>query len=167
MESGRSWQFREMAVSRKSGSRIKDVLNGTIGGLMKGRFGVKGKGFTMMELMIVLVIVAILVAIAYPSYIQYVRKSKRGEAQQLLMNWSINQEIWRSNNTQYATLAQLAAPTNDNYTFSFAVNPTATVYTLQAVATGDQVNDTARNGTSCTPLTLSHQGVKSPADCWE
>jgi len=121
----------------------------------------------MMELMIVLIIVAILVAIAYPSYIQYVRKSKRGEAQQLLMNWSINQEIWRSNNTQYATLGQLAAPTNDNYNFDFAVDPTPTVYTLQATATGDQLNDKARDGTPCTPLTLSHQGVKSPPECWE
>jgi type IV pilus assembly protein PilE len=75
-------------------------------------------GFTMIELMIVLIIVAILLALAYPSYIQYVRKSKRGEAQQLLMNWSVNQEIWRSNNPQYATTVQLPAPTNDNYTFT-------------------------------------------------
>ena len=53
------------------------------------------KGFTIIELMIVILIVAILVALAYPSYINYVRKAKRGEAQQLLLNWSINQEIWR------------------------------------------------------------------------
>ena len=59
-------------------------------------------GFTIIELMIVVMIVAILLAIAYPSYVQYVRKAKRGDAQQLLMNWSINQEIWRSNNTTYA-----------------------------------------------------------------
>ncbi len=59
----------------------------------------RNRGFTIIELMIVLVIVAILLALAYPSYIKYVRKANRGEAQQLLMNWSINQEIWRSNNT--------------------------------------------------------------------
>lgn len=59
----------------------------------------RNSGFSIMELMIVIVIVAILVSLAYPSYIQYIRKAKRGEAQQLLMNWSINQEIWRSNNT--------------------------------------------------------------------
>jgi len=123
----------------------------------------------MMELMITLVIVAILVAIAYPSYVQYVRKSKRGEAQQLLMNWSINQEIWRSNNTTYAGTGDLAAPTNDNYDFGFLVNPTATVYTLRATAKvgNDQLNDKAKDGTTCSPLTLSHQGVKLPAVCWE
>lgn len=123
-------------------------------------------GFTIVELMIVLIIVAILLALAYPSYIQYVRKSKRGEAQQLLMNWSVNQEIWRSNNPQYATTAQLAVPTNDNYTFTLPAR-SATVYTLQAAATGDQASDVARDGTSCTPLTLNQNGVKAPAACWE
>jgi type IV pilus assembly protein PilE len=120
----------------------------------------------MIELMVVILIVAILVALAYPSYLQYIRKSKRGEAQQLLMNWSINQEIFRSNNPQYATLAQLAQPTHDEYTFTLPAR-SAIVYTLQAAAGGDQVNDEARGGTGCTPLTLTQNGVKSPAACWD
>ncbi len=105
----------------------------------------KRSGFTIIELMIVIVIVAILVALAYPSYINYVRKAKRGEAQQLLLNWAINQEIWRSNNTLYtATLV----PVHDDYGFS-ASNVSATTYTLQAAAASgnDQENDKARNGT--------------------
>jgi type IV pilus assembly protein PilE len=126
----------------------------------------KNSGFSMIELMAVIVIVAILVALAYPSYLQYIRKSKRGEAQQLLMNWSINQEIWRSNNPQYATLAQLAQPNLDYYTFTLPAR-SATVYTLQAAASGDQVNDEARDGTDCSPLTLTQNGVKSPAACWD
>ena len=128
----------------------------------------KNSGFTVMELMIVMVIVAILVALAYPSYIQYIRKSKRGEAQQLLMNWSINQEIWRSNNTTYATAAQLPVPINDNYNFDLSVAPTATTYTLRAVAQGDQANDVSRDGASCTNLTLNQSGVKGDeAACWD
>ena len=127
----------------------------------------KNSGFTVMELMIVLVIVAILVALAYPSYIKYVRKSKRGEAQQLLMNWSINQEIWRSNNTAYATALQLSVPTNDNYNFSLNVAPTATTYSLQAVAQNDQVNDVSRDSTACSSLTLDQSGLKSPTSCWD
>lgn len=126
------------------------------------------KGFTIIELMIVLIIVAILVALAYPSYIQYVRKSKRGEAQQLLMNWSVNQEIWRSNNPQYATTGQLPAPSHDNYDFTIS-DRTATTYTLTATAKSgnDQENDTAKDGVTVCTLTLNQNGVKQPAACWD
>ena len=124
-------------------------------------------GFTVIELMIVLVIVAILLGLAYPSYVQYVRKSKRGEAQQLLLNWSINQEIWRSNHTTYAATGDLPAPTNDNYDFSIA-DRTASTYTLTAdpKSGNDQEND-VHKGTDCSTLTLNQDGVKSPAGCWE
>jgi len=123
----------------------------------------RNSGFTMVELMIVLMVVAILVALAYPSYIEYVRKARRGEAEQLLMNWSVNQEIWRSNNPEYATLAQLPAPTHEHYVFTLPVR-SATAYTLQASATGDQVNDTAKG--DCTVLTIDSAGFKLPAICW-
>ena len=143
---------------------------GKIGCAMNKFFAKRVAGFTVIELMIVLIIVAILVALAYPSYINYVRKAKRGEAQQLLLNWSINQEIFRSNNPQYATTAQLPAPSHDLYTFDVA-NLTGTTYTLQATATGDQANDKAKNGDYCGGngqlLTLDQSGVKSPAACWE
>lgn len=123
-------------------------------------------GFTIIELMIVLVIVAILLGLAYPSYINYVRKAKRGEAQQLLLNWSINQEIFRSNNPQYATVLQLPAPTHDNYGFTLS-DLTATTYTLTATGTGDQVNDKAKDGVTTCTLTLNQNGVKLPAACWD
>ena len=127
-------------------------------------------GFTVIELMIVIMIVAILAALAYPSYVDYVRKSKRGDAQQLLMNWSINQEIWRSNNTSYAGLDDLPAPTTDeNYSYDFAAEPTATTYSLRATAQGDQKNDKSRSGTAgeCEILTLDQNGQKLPPACWE
>ena len=71
------------------------------------------RGFTLVELMIVVAVVAILVALALPSYSRYVRKANRGEAQQLLMNWANNQEIWRANDSDYAsdvTVPQLVPP---------------------------------------------------------
>lgn len=120
-------------------------------------------GFTIIELMIVLVIVAILLGLAYPSYINYVRKAKRGEAQQLLLNWSINQEIWRSNNTAYNATNDLK-PSHDLYTFNVVAD--ATTYTLTATGTGDQANDKAKDGSTCT-LTLNQNGVKEPAACWD
>lgn len=126
-------------------------------------------GFTVIELMIVVIIIAILVTLAYPSYINYLRKAKRGEAQQLLLNWAINQEIFRSNNPTYADEAGLEFPTHDDYTFGFVddADPDATTYNLEADADGDQANDTARNGDSCEVLRLNQNGVKWPPDCWE
>lgn len=136
----------------------------------------------MMELMIVIVIVAILVSLAYPSYVQYVRKAKRGEAQQLLMNWSINQEIWRSNNVQYAPTTDpgdgtgwLPAPIHEHYDFNTVGTPTATAYVLVAAAKSgdDQLNDKARDGTACSTLNLDDTGKKYSAGddtirvCWD
>jgi type IV pilus assembly protein PilE len=125
----------------------------------------KSSGFTIVELMIVIMIVAILVSLAYPSYVGYVRKAKRGEAQQLLLNWAINQEIWRSNNTQYTNTL---APTHDDYTFE-ASNVGAASYTLTATAAvgNDQERDKARNGTSCSALTLTQAGAKTEPVCWD
>jgi type IV pilus assembly protein PilE len=132
---------------------------------MKSRYGNASRGFTLLELMIVLVIIAILVTLAYPSYIDYVRKARRGEAEQLLMNWSINQEIWRSNNPEYAKdqVGELPAPTHDSYDFSLT-GRSASAFTLHADAKGDQVNDKAKG--DCTALTLASTGAKSPAICW-
>ncbi len=123
------------------------------------------KGFTIIELMIVVIIIALLVALAYPSYINYIRKAKRGEAQQLLLNWAINQEIFRSNNPEYATTGQLPAPTHDDYTFALS-DRTAATYTLTATGDGDQANDRAKDGVTVCTLTLDQNGVKLPAACW-
>lgn len=119
--------------------------------------------------MIVLIIIAVLVSLAYPSYVDYVRKSRRGEAQQLLLNWAVNQEIFRSNNTTYAAAnnVNLPAPNHAYYAFSTPAAPTATTYTLRAVASGDQANDKTRDGTACATLEINQAGTKSPAACWD
>jgi type IV pilus assembly protein PilE len=141
-------------------------------------------GFTIIELMIVLVIVGILLALAYPSFMNYTRKAKRGEAQQALMNWSINQEIFRSNNPAYApdTSIVLPKPIHQDGLYAFEAHgamgteasctggsgdPGAAAYWLDATAQGDQANDVARNGDSCATLCLSSSGVKQPAACWD
>jgi type IV pilus assembly protein PilE len=120
------------------------------------------KGFTLVELMIAVGIVAILVALALPSYTQYIRKANRGEAQQLLMNWANNQEIWRASNPEYADQDDIPVPGHDKYDFP---NPvvSATAFTLTATAktTSDQVND-KQAGRPCTPLTLNQSNTKGP-----
>jgi len=138
------------------------------------------KGFTLVELMIVVAIVAILVALALPSYTRYVRKSNRGEAQQLLLNWANNQEIWRANHASYANVASdLGVPTHDKYNFfvrKTTTNPPALTdcanedpdgsdYALIACPTGDQTKDEDR-GSPCNPITLNQSNLKLRAECW-
>ena len=132
------------------------------------------KGFTLVELMVVVAIVAILVALALPSYNKYVRKAKRGEAQSLMLNWANNQEIWRANDTFYATSLEIPVPTHTNYIFYRRVTgntcaldntDSATNYSLVACPRNDQVNDEER-GAACDPLTLDQSNNKLPANCW-
>ena len=134
------------------------------------------KGFTLVELMIVIAIVAILVALALPSYSAYVRKAKRGEAQNILMNWANVQEIWRANNATYADDVAppngIPLPTHTNYTFSLGNPnpPSASAYTLIATPINDQTNDKDR-GKPCNQLSLDQSGTKGPqydgaTYCW-
>lgn len=127
------------------------------------------KGFTLIELMIVIAIVAILVALALPSYSAYVRKAKRGEAQKLLMNWANLQEIWRANNPEYDDGTNIGVPSHDNYDFSVS-GTSASTYKITAVPKKDQAKDKDR-GKSCNPLSLDQSGTKEPqydgaTYCW-
>ena len=60
------------------------------------------KGFTLIELMVVVAIVGILVAVALPSYTDYVIRSKRADATGALMAATNAMERWRANNFSYA-----------------------------------------------------------------
>ncbi len=128
-------------------------------------------GFSLIELMVVVAIVAILVAAAYPSYTDSVRRSNRSDARATLLQIAQNLERRFTENNAYtgATLNTAAATdvwptatsTEGHYTISFSVAPSATAYTLRAVATGPQANDS-----ECATMTLSHLGVRAPAACW-
>lgn len=122
-------------------------------------------GFSLIELMVVVAIVAILVALALPSYTHYVRKANRTEAQELLLNWANNQELWRATHTTYADGAtDLGVPSHDKYTFT-VTGTTALNYLLTATATGAQAKDQEK-GASCEAITLNQSNLKTPGKCW-
>ena len=62
------------------------------------------RGFTLIELMIVVAILAILAAVAIVAYGQYARKAKNAEATSVLADIRIKQEAYRASFHQYADL---------------------------------------------------------------
>jgi type IV pilus assembly protein PilE len=133
-------------------------------------------GFTLIELMIVMVIVGILLAIAIPSFNNQVRKSRRSDAISKLEGAALLEERWRADHTAYAaanaTVALPAAGTDAYYTFTVPT-ATGTAYTLRAVTKGKQIGDHS-GATACDTLELAkaagaQQLTKGPAGseaCW-
>ena len=129
----------------------------------------KLKGFTLVELLIVLGILALLLSLAYPSYISFVRKSRRAEAQETMLDWSSQLEIRRADEIDYNDASLTPAATTY---YSFAVGGlTATTFTLTATAQGLQTND-KQGAQSCTTIIVNESGDRGDADnatesvCW-
>lgn len=60
-------------------------------------------GFTLIELMIAIVVLAILAGVAYPSFMDSIRKGRRSEAFAALSAIQQGQERWRGNNSTFTT----------------------------------------------------------------
>jgi len=117
------------------------------------------QGFTLIELMIVVVIVGILASIAYPAYQRYVRESRRADAQAYMMELALREERHRATNIAYADHGTLGVTNTAFYTFTIAA--AANTYTITATAQGTQTADTG-----CLAITLTQAGAKGPAGCW-
>ena len=108
------------------------------------------KGFTLLELMIVIVVIAILAAIAYPSYLEQVRKTGRKEVIGIMLDAAGRMERIRSQVFKYRAIT---APTDDRYGIVVDVSDDGKTYTITATPSGDQAND------SCGEIELNNQGT--------
>jgi type IV pilus assembly protein PilE len=133
------------------------------------------RGFTLIELMIVVVIAAVLASIAVPSYRSYVLRTHRVEAKTALLNLAAAQErFYLENNTYAANAVLTTAPpaglglpaTTENgwYTVAIANGANAATFTATATATGTQAADT-----DCTSFSITALGVKTATStkCWD
>ena len=143
----------------------------------------RAHGFTLIELMIVVLIIAVLAGLAFSAYNNQVRKSRRAEAKQIVSDYALREEKLRSNAPNYTTalptlLNVATAPTtwgSGFYSIAIttpasgncpggAAKSAANSFTITATALNDQLKDT-----SCTALVYTNDCgtvAKTPTSCW-
>ncbi len=144
----------------------------------------KQRGFTLIELMIVVVIIAILASVGYPSYREFTRRSARAEAKTALLEnaqflertFTVSNSYEKTSDGEDMDDDQLPVPVSPKdggtakYNITFVADDMSpSTYTLQAVPIAGTLND----GDGCATLTIDQTGKKdvvgatrTAAECW-
>lgn len=128
----------------------------------------KNKGFTLIEVMIAVAIIGILAAIAYPSYVEYTKKTRRAEAGAVLLDAV---QVVERGFSQTGAYSGADIPTQSPvtgaavYNINFAAGEAddgGYIVTANAVAGGLMVGD------DCEAMSINAVGVQAPNDdtCW-
>jgi len=126
------------------------------------------RGFTLIEMVIVVAIIGVLAAIAFPSYQNHLRKSNRANAQAFMLDVAQKQQLYLSTARAYAsTLSELQATPTVEVTkfYDLTLTPVAGPpigFTLTATPKTGTVQD----HTTEPPLTIDDKGTKTPNDKW-
>lgn len=125
------------------------------------------QGFTLIELMLAVMVVAILAAIAYPSYMNSVRSSRRAACEGVLTIAASAMEhqyaaLGAYPSTLPANVPVVCPPEGGAVYYQVGLVGTANGFSVQATPQGDQIKD------KCGVLSLNEKGEKGPttAGCW-
>jgi type IV pilus assembly protein PilE len=147
-------------------------------------------GFTLIELMIVVVVIAILASVAIPSYTGYITDARRqGAVQEMLKIASAQEQFFMDNKAYASTLVSLGydaqpigtdvngaivSATDASAVYNFSISSTTTstsgiirAYTVSAIPKAAQYD----RDTDCATMTLTQAGVKKAdgvinSECW-
>lgn len=131
----------------------------------------KSRGFTLIELMIVVTVLAIIIAVGYPSYLNQVRKARLADGKATLMETAQQLERCYTRFSSYNDAncgVALPVTSPEGYYVVSAAAQTASSFTLDATPQGDQAGY-ARCGVlrlTSTGQQGSQGAVTDANDCW-
>jgi len=138
---------------------------------MKRKVDIHSRGFTLIELMVVVTVVALLAMIALPSYQNSVRKSRRTDARIALIELAQTLERCQTQFGRYDDSACVIVSPQDSadHRYTVTVVRDASSYTLSATAKGAQIDDLV-----CSSFSLNQLAERSAVDsggiatsaCW-
>ena len=126
------------------------------------------QGFSLIEILMVLVITAILSTIAYPSYQTYILRAHRHDGQAALLDLANRMEYYYLEHGGYQSASITDMVSTDKYLGGWyqlsIIQASETDFTIQANAIGQQALADKR----CASLTINSQGLKSGTSehCW-
>ena len=124
------------------------------------------RGFTLIELMIVVAALGVLTTIAAPSYVDYIKRGRMTEAFNTLSSYTLALEQYYQDNRTYVGACTANPPTSGNFTYGCTLG--ATTYTLTATGATSSMNGFVftldQAGSRAT--TGAPSGWTASAACW-
>lgn len=127
----------------------------------------KQRGFTLVELMVVVAVIGILAAVAIPNYTGYVTRGKIPDATSNLSSKRTQMEQSYQDNRTYVGAPVCVTDTTSSKYFTFTCAATANTYTLTATGVGSMLNFAYTvNELNAKTSTITAAGWTGNAACW-